>query len=172
MVCIPRSHALHVGGYSGARETRHTNLRRCARTAARAPDAYSLHTKGPTMCLDTVTRTYDSPLEGVKTGYKVFLTGEDYPLIPAGTVKNDCRPYLYELGEWYESYIGRGEVAKPHGYKPGFHIFATKRGAKAWGGRVFKVEFSAVTCVGTQDIWFSGRYKCYVANEMRVVGPV
>ena len=132
------------------------------------------------MCLDKVKKTYSpsDPKMGKKHGYKAFRSRRDLisPLFK-GHVRSQVMSHRLKIGEWYESYVKRGERrvarANKRPYPLGFHVWRTKEAAQEWGGDVVcLVEYDRVVAEGTQETDENKFRLCDVALDMRIVKRV
>ena len=124
------------------------------------------------MCLEVVTEV-KKPVDRttVIDAYKIVGHNSDNR-----TLHFQCCVFggddVVPLDKWLKAEKD-GSISDDNGkpYSPGFHCFATKKGAEAWNGKfsswpIIKVKIRKIRTVGKQ----SG-CKCYVADEMFVPTP-
>jgi len=135
------------------------------------------------MCLERLAKWYEKPLFWFRrTGYKVFVT----LLGQKGLYSEMQGTYAYPRpeGEWIDEWMFRDKQRRTpdakinlgYGkgkYRPGWHIFLTKKGLENWLGHsidmcdyagVRKVKFGTVTAKG-----FQGKHRCVVASMLYIL---
>lgn len=127
------------------------------------------------MCLDTVTKTYDTPKKMNGVGYKGFnyiykTDDNDYYLRDknGNAIRRDdiieppCFGPTLPTGTWVEPHNDMGIIASDGtNYRSGFHILLSKKAAREWGSGLHKVKFTDVVAEGMQD-----EHKCVVARKI------
>lgn len=123
------------------------------------------------MCLDTITKRFDTPDPEEKIGYKIVKkAGIEY----CGYFHTNGISYI--KGIQYEAIKYKLESLWGHPYDSGFHVYtdaqeATRAFYNEYEGYttkfLVKVAYSDVTCTGTQDT-----YEVAVANKMKIIEEI